>query len=132
MWARAWTVGAGWPAAQLVGWQSGSQRSWRGTGEVVEEKNSMRCAVFVKLLRKWCMCMYMCVVWRFGHYSCIFNAMLSLFGVLRPQSLKFQDSDKPLNPVLLEDACEALIFVSCDQVNVVVFEIVDVRMWGVT
>lgn len=35
---------------------------------------------FVKMLRKWCVCMYMCVIWKFGNYLSLLDAMLSLFG----------------------------------------------------
>lgn len=35
---------------------------------------------FCKLLRKWCVCMYMCVIWKFGNYLSLLDAMLSLFG----------------------------------------------------
>lgn len=81
--------------------------------------------VFCKLLRKWCVYVYVCCL---EFCLCASNAMLSLFGALRSQSLKLQNLNQALNSVFLEYV--ALIFAYRGQVaEMYVFKVVDVHMW---
>lgn len=66
---------------------------------------------FCKLLRKWCVCMYMCVVWKFGDVYLMRCSHCLVASI-------FQDLATSLNSILLQYVCKALIFLPCDQVNV--------------
>lgn len=118
-----------WPLAQPPGWSSGSV-TLRGSPGLREQVGGVLGMLWrIRILRDVlffvncsesgvCACVYTCVVWMFGCYSCLFVAMLSLFGGLTIKASNFQELDKPPNLIPLQYVCEALIFLPCDQVNV--------------
>lgn len=51
---------------------------------------------FCKLLRKWCVCMYMCVVWKYGDVYLV--RCSHCFGGSIVKGLKFQDLAPKFSP----------------------------------
>lgn len=93
VWVRARTVGVSWPLAQPAGWSLGSvnlhsrlgPREVGGVPGMLWRTRILRDVLFFcKLLRKWCVYVYVCCL---ELCLCASNVMLLLFGALRSQSL---------------------------------------------